>query len=104
VSAGSGAAALSLLRERSDITLLLVDFAMPGMNGAELAQLVRRQRPALPIVFVTGYADLAALRDVPEDFIINKPYRDDDLARKLARVIESAGERAYRAVRQPARA
>ena len=34
--------------------LLLVDFAMPGMNGAELAQEVRARRPSIPVVFFTG--------------------------------------------------
>jgi FixJ family two-component response regulator len=37
-----------------DFHLLLVDFAMPGMNGAELAQKIRARRPSLPVVFFTG--------------------------------------------------
>jgi CheY-like chemotaxis protein len=44
--------------------LMLVDFAMPGMNGAELAQAVRAVRPDLPIVFASGYAEMAAIEDL----------------------------------------
>ena len=41
---------------------MVLDFAMPGMNGAEVAREVRARRPGLPILFVTGYADAEALR------------------------------------------
>jgi CheY-like chemotaxis protein len=46
------------LDRRSDIDLALIDFAMPGMNGAEVARQVQSKRPTLPIVFLTGYSDL----------------------------------------------
>jgi CheY-like chemotaxis protein len=46
------------LDRRSDIDLALIDFAMPGMNGAEVARQVQSKRPTLSIVFPTGYADL----------------------------------------------
>ena len=37
--------------------LLLLDYAMPQMNGADVARAVRRSHPHLPIIFVTGYAE-----------------------------------------------
>ena len=52
--AESGEAALHLVDSGVDFHLLLVDFAMPGMNGVELAQKVRARRPSLPVVFFTG--------------------------------------------------
>ena len=52
--AESGEAALRLVDSGLDFHLLLVDFAMPGMNGAELAQEIRARRPSLPVVFFTG--------------------------------------------------
>ncbi|HKE92929.1 MAG TPA: response regulator [Povalibacter sp.] len=85
--AGSGGAALELLEGEQDIDLLLIDFAMPGMNGAEIARLARTARPGMPILFVTGYADRAALAGVPESHIIGKPYIDDELATKIRRVL-----------------
>jgi FixJ family two-component response regulator len=41
--------------------LLLLDFAMPGMNGAEVAEQARAARPDLPVIFISGYADSAAM-------------------------------------------
>ena len=52
--AESGEAALRLVDQGLEFHLLLVDFAMPGMNGAELAQEVRARRPSIPVVFFTG--------------------------------------------------
>lgn len=83
VEAGSGAAALELLGQRPAVDLMLVDFAMPGMNGAEVARLARAVRPALPVLFVTGYADRAALVGVNEAQIVGKPFANDELASKI---------------------
>ena len=77
----SGEAGLKRLEEACP-DLVLLDYAMPGMNGAEVAQIARQRRPSLPIVFVTGYAVteqlVAALgRDVP---ILRKPFTVAQLA------------------------
>jgi signal transduction histidine kinase len=83
LEAGSGGAALELIEKLQNIDLVLVDFAMPGMNGAELARQVHIKRPALPILFITGYADRAALAGVSEERIVGKPYTDDELETKV---------------------
>jgi signal transduction histidine kinase/CheY-like chemotaxis protein len=83
VEAPSGAAAMELLAQRSDMDLMLVDFAMPGMNGAEVARLARDIQPALPVLFVTGYADRAALVGINDTQIIGKPFANDELAAKI---------------------
>ena len=62
--------------------LALIDFAMPGMNGAELARILRGTHPWLPIAFVTGYAEsdqieAVAGADVP---VLRKPFGRDALA------------------------
>jgi PAS domain S-box-containing protein len=90
IKAGSGSAALDELQGGRRIDLLLVDFAMPGMNGAEVAQKAHEIRPDLPVLFVTGYADFAALKAVGDDCVVQKPFQDDDLARKVAHTL---GER-----------
>ena len=66
--------------------LLLIDFAMPGMNGAELAASARQLHPDLPIVFVTGFAESDQLEsalgsDVP---VLRKPFGIDELAAVVA--------------------
>lgn len=87
IEAGSGGAALEVLDQHEDIDLLVVDFAMPGMNGAEVAKEARARRPSLPILFVTGYADTAALSDPGEEGVLRKPFREDELAAKLRSVL-----------------
>jgi signal transduction histidine kinase/CheY-like chemotaxis protein len=90
VEAGSGGAALEVLDRQSEIDLLLVDFAMPGMNGAEVAREVHVRRPDLPILFVTGYADTEALSAAGYDGILRKPFVEKDLAAKLRSVLRVA--------------
>ena len=90
IEAGSGGAALEVLDREADIDLLLVDFAMPGMNGAEVAREVHARRPGLPVLFVTGYADTEALVSAGDDGIIRKPFVEKDLAAKLRSVLGSA--------------
>jgi CheY-like chemotaxis protein len=81
--AGSGGAALEMINHLGKVDVMLIDFAMPGMNGAELARNVRARRPGLPILFVTGYADTSALADIDEDHIIRKPFLGNELETKL---------------------
>jgi signal transduction histidine kinase/CheY-like chemotaxis protein len=89
VEAGSGGAALDVLDCQDEIDLLLVDFAMPGMNGAEVAREVHARRPGLPILFVTGYADTEALSAAGDDGILRKPFLERDLADKLRSVLRA---------------
>jgi len=69
---------------------LLIDFAMPGMNGAEVAREVHARRPELPVLFVTGFADTDALAMAGGDEILRKPFVEKDLAAKLKAALRSA--------------
>jgi len=84
LEAGSGGAALEILQREAGIDLLIIDFAMPGMNGADLARQVRAKQPKQPILFATGFADRVALADIDESRIIGKPFVEDELAEKIA--------------------
>ena len=90
VEAGSGGAALDLLAREPRIALSVLDYAMPGMSGAEVAHEVHKRRPGLPVVFITGYADLTALNEIGEDRIVQKPFRESDLASKIGRSLREA--------------
>ncbi|WP_374577313.1 response regulator [Phenylobacterium sp. J367] len=85
IAADGGARALEMLAQDQP-DLVLMDFAMPGMNGAEAAALARERWPGLPIVFASGYADSAAVEAAlgGQAVILRKPFEMDDLARTVA--------------------
>ena len=90
LQAGSGGAALDLLDRGGRIDLMLADFAMPGMTGAEVARAAVAKRPGLPVLFVTGYADLAAITHVDEHHVLRKPFEERELADRLAGALAEA--------------
>jgi len=61
----SGRRALEVLQSGQPVDVLVTDQAMPGMTGVELAAVVREKLPDLPILLVTGYADLPASKLAP---------------------------------------
>ncbi len=87
VVAGTGLAALEALAEAS-FGLVVTDFAMPGMDGLALVRRIRAERPGLPVVLATGYADLAEGQAPLQGVMrIAKPYRQEDLAEAIARAL-----------------
>jgi signal transduction histidine kinase/ActR/RegA family two-component response regulator len=84
-----GQAGLERLEEaRPD--LLIVDFAMPGLSGTEVAALARKKRPDLPVMLVTGYADMRAVEKVFDgDAILRKPFKVDDLTAAIQRTLKA---------------
>ena len=83
IEVGSGGGALDLLDRNTHIDLVILDFAMPGMNGMEVARQVRTKVPSRPVVFVTGYADTSALGDIDDTQIVRKPFIGNELADKV---------------------
>ncbi len=82
VEAPSAEEALRLIRNGVRPDLLVTDHLMPGMNGTDLARIVRSERPSLHILLVSGYADAEDIApDMPR---LTKPFRSDELADKLA--------------------
>jgi signal transduction histidine kinase/CheY-like chemotaxis protein len=86
IKAASGDAAMEVLKSDKAIDLLITDYAMPGMNGVQLAAEARALRPELPVLLATGYADLPARSkvDLPR---LSKPYRQHQLAEKITELI-----------------
>lgn len=84
--AQSGAQALKLLETDSPFDIVITDYAMPGMNGFELAQRIKEKNPKLPIVLATGYAELPADRTI-EFGHLSKPYTSKDLASALEKAV-----------------
>ena len=66
----------------ASIDLLLTDFAMPEFNGAQLAIAARERFPRLPVVILTGYAELQGL-ELADSLVIQKPVQAQVLAQAL---------------------
>jgi CheY-like chemotaxis protein len=86
IEANSGPGALEALRSNDGVDLMITDFAMPGMNGAQLAEAARKLKPDLPILLATGYAELpkGASIELPR---LGKPYSQRELAREIDRIL-----------------
>jgi CheY-like chemotaxis protein len=88
VEAGSGGAALEQFAAAEPrIDLMIADLVMPGMSGFELARAVRRERPDLPILFVTGFAEVARSEEGLRATVLQKPFRAEELAAKVAEAL-----------------
>jgi signal transduction histidine kinase len=81
--AADGRAGLNRLRDDNP-DLLMVDFAMPGMNGIDVIAEARKMRSDLPVILATGYADIdISGLAVERCTILRKPFQLDDLARTI---------------------
>jgi PAS domain S-box-containing protein len=95
VEATSGDQALRILSRRGRIDLVITDQLMPGMLGTQLAVKLQIERPGLPVILVSGYAELPADAD-PALVRLSKPFMQDDLARVITSLFASADNRVVR--------
>lgn len=86
VEADGSEQALAFLQDRSQqIDLMMTDVGLPGMDGRELAGEARKLRPALPILFASGYAESL---EVPDGMhVIGKPFSIDQLRDKVKGIL-----------------
>jgi PAS domain S-box-containing protein len=85
-SASSGTRALEIMHRERNIDLIITDQAMPGMTGSELVSKIRAEKPELPVILATGYAELppGEGQGIPR---LAKPFRQQDLADAIAEAI-----------------
>ena len=96
LQASNADAALVHLRSARVIDLMISDVGLPGLNGRQLAEMARAQRPGLPVLFVTGYAADAAVRASflePGMEMISKPFAMADLAARIGEMIAATAGR-----------
>jgi signal transduction histidine kinase/ActR/RegA family two-component response regulator len=84
--------AIPILQSSRRIDLLVSDVGLPGMNGRQLAEVARETRPDLSVLFITGYAQNAAVRGGFLDHgmdMITKPFAIDALATKIQQMLRT---------------
>ena len=87
VSASHGREGLERLDDETP-ELMIVDYAMPGLNGLEVAEAARARAPSLPIILATGYADMEAVRRVFDPaHVLRKPFQINDLDTAVRRAL-----------------
>ncbi|TQT95886.1 response regulator, partial [Xanthomonas perforans] len=92
IETAEGSAAVERLRSQEHIDVLVTDVGLTGgLNGRQVADAGRQSRPALPVLFVTGYAASAAvgagqLDDGME--VLTKPFQAIELERRVAQLLE----------------
>jgi PAS domain S-box-containing protein len=90
--ADSAREALSILRREKNINLVITDQAMPRMTGTELIATIKAERPGLPTILATGYAELPPETD-PLQLKLAKPFRQDALVRAVDQAMTKPTER-----------
>jgi CheY-like chemotaxis protein len=84
--AGSAEAAFRILEDSTTMDLLIVDYAMPGINGLEIIREAWRQRPSLKTLLITG--DASAVPDRSSGApILRKPFKPAELSQTVAAIL-----------------
>ena len=94
LEAQDAASGLKLLQSGAPIALLMTDIGLPGgMNGRQLADAARQLRPALKILFMTGYAESAVIGSAQLDpgmNLLTKPFAMETLASRIKAIMSNA--------------
>ncbi len=94
LEAEDGESALAIARQhQGDLQLLVTDVVMPGMNGKELADRLTADRPDLRVLYISGYAEHAVVRQgvlVEGIAFLSKPFDLSELARTVREVLNKA--------------
>ncbi len=93
LEAGDGPSGLKILQSPERIDLLVSDIGLPGMNGRQVAEAARAYRPDLKVLFITGYAENAAMANgflEPGMEMVTKPFAVDALAARIREMIAGA--------------
>jgi CheY-like chemotaxis protein len=91
LEAADGLSGLELVRTAPRVDLLVTDIGLPGMNGRQLVDAARVARPELKVLFMTGYAENAAIANgflEPGMSMITKPFAMETLATRIRDIIE----------------
>jgi PAS domain S-box-containing protein len=96
LEAADGAEVLGLLQaDPEGCDLLITDYAMPHVSGAEVIRQAREIRPGLPAIIITGYADESSIARRPDDvLVLAKPFTPEQLSAAIRSSVPEAPEAA----------
>jgi PAS domain S-box-containing protein len=78
--------------EREAADLVIIDFIMPGLSGAEVADRILAENPGQPILFVSGYSETEAVKRIaPDAPLLAKPFRADALEKAVTGALATGG-------------
>jgi len=93
LEAADGPSGLAILESKRRIDLLITDIGLPGLNGRQVADAARELRPNFKVMFMTGYAETAAIAPgflEPGMTMITKPFAMETLALRIREILEEA--------------
>jgi signal transduction histidine kinase/CheY-like chemotaxis protein len=88
--ASSGRAALDVLAADESFDLVILDYAMPGLNGGETAAAIRERWPHMPILLMSGYADAQTLTEAWSGPFLHKPFTTAGLSDQVGKLLGRA--------------
>ena len=93
--ASGGQAGVQHLESDQAFDLMITDIVMPVFDGPALAKVAADRRPRMPVIFMSGYSENAAIshgRVAPDAHILSKPFRKIDLAKHIREALDDSGE------------
>jgi len=91
IAAVNGNQALDFLDGTPQVELLLTDIRMPDLNGFHLAHLAKARRPALKVLYLSGYHDLGRMKEAGKRYgkLLRKPIMTAELQHEVERALDS---------------
>lgn len=76
--------------QKDKFDLIFTDFAMPGMNGHELATVIKAREPSQPVVMISAYVDVFCTEETPPniDLLLGKPFTLQELRNAIRSLLE----------------
>jgi len=95
ITAQNGAEGLDQIQHEPQLTLMITDIRMPGIDGWELARRATDMRPNLKVLYITGYPGEETPDDAPPGLLLRKPWRAGEFYRSIEQLIGSDDARRF---------
>ena len=95
ITAQNGAEGLDQIQHEPQLTLMITDIRMPGIDGWELARRATDMRPNLKVLYITGYPGEETPDDAPPGPLLRKPWRAGEFYRSIEQLIGSDDARQF---------